>query len=72
MCDFKDAILSLCLWAINVITLFIPPVKAGVAGVLKFILTPLWLVKQANFMQNFPEKKVLWFRKYSMFCCKLE
>ena len=57
MCDIKEAFLSLSSWVINVITTVIPPVRAGIAGALKVILTPLWLVTQISFMQNFPEKK---------------
>jgi hypothetical protein len=40
-----------------VITTFIPPLKVGIAGSLKVILTPLWLVKQTNVMQKFVGKK---------------
>jgi hypothetical protein len=35
---------SICPWVINVITTVIPPVRAGIAGALIFILTSLWLV----------------------------
>jgi hypothetical protein len=57
-CVTSKTLFSVCLWAINVTVTFISPVKAGIAGALKVILTPVWLVKQTDFMQNFTEKEV--------------
>ena len=54
----SKTLFSVCLWAINVITTFIPPVKVEIAGALKVILIPLWLVKQTNFVQNFQKKSM--------------